>query len=96
MIEQQSLWGQTICRIWLPDSDAIVKVPKKSLQPLSTQLQPTAQADKIIYIAAAAKVAEALEGTSSDDGQVLLAPIESNVIPLPHQIHALSRAISSD
>jgi len=27
---------------------------------------------------------------------VLLAPIESSVIPLPHQIKALSRAISSD
>ena len=96
VVEEQTLWGQTICRIWLPSSDAVVKVPQKSLQPLSAELQPEIQADKIIYIAAAAKVAEALEGTSSDDGQVLLAPIESNVIPLPHQIHALSRAISSD
>jgi superfamily II DNA or RNA helicase len=48
-------------------------------------------------MAAAAKVAEVLEGsTSATDGHVLLAPMESNVIPLPHQIHALSRAISGD
>jgi len=46
---------------------------------------------------AAAKVAEVLEGsTSATEGHVLLAPMESNVIPLPHQIHALSRAISGD
>lgn len=45
----------------------------------------------------AAKVAEVLEGsTSATAGHVLLAPMESNVIPLPHQIHALSRAISGD
>ncbi len=41
--------------------------------------------------------AEVLEGsTSATEGHVLLAPMESNVIPLPHQIHALSRAISGD
>ncbi len=96
VIEKQSLWGQTICRIWLPGSDAVVKVPQKSLQPLSVDLQPEIEADRIVYVAAAAKVAEALEGTSSGDGHVLLAPMESNVIPLPHQIHALSRAISGD
>ncbi len=96
VIEKQSLWGQTICRIWLPGSDAVVKVPQKSLQALSIDLQPEIEADRITYIAAAAKVAEALEGTSSTDGHVLLAPMESNVIPLPHQIHALSRAISGD
>ena len=96
VIEKQSLWGQTICRIWLPGSDAVVKVPQKSLQSLSVDLQPEIEADRVVYIAAAAKVAEALEGTSSGDGHVLLAPMESNVIPLPHQIHALSRAISGD
>lgn len=96
VIEKQSLWGQTICRIWLPGSDAVVKVPQKSLQSLAIDLQPEIEADRVVYIAAAAKVAEALEGTSSADGHVLLAPMESNVIPLPHQIHALSRAISGD
>ena len=36
------------------------------------------------------------EPSSTADGHVLLAPMESNVIPLPHQIHALSRAVSGD
>jgi len=44
----------------------------------------------LTYLAAAARVADALTH------DVLLAPIESSVIPLPHQIRALSRAVSSD
>ncbi len=48
-------------------------------------------------VSLAAKVAGVLEGAASGaEGHVLLAPMESNVIPLPHQIHALSRAISGD
>jgi SNF2 family DNA or RNA helicase len=46
--------------------------------------------DNIAYIAAAARVADALTQ------DVLLAPIESTVIPLPHQLRALSRAIAND
>jgi superfamily II DNA or RNA helicase len=46
--------------------------------------------DAIAYITAAARVADALTQ------DVLLAPIESTVIPLPHQLRALSRAIAND
>jgi len=97
VIEEQTLWGQTVCRVWLPDQDAVVRVPRSTLRPLSADLRPEIEAGRIAYVAAAAKVAEVLEGsTSATDGHVLLAPMESNVIPLPHQIHALSRAISGD
>jgi len=97
VIEEQTLWGQTVCRIWLPNQDAVVRVPRSALRPMSADLQPEIEAGRITYVAAAAKVAEVLEGsTSATDGHVLLAPMESNVIPLPHQIHALSRAISGD
>lgn len=44
----------------------------------------------IAYVAAAARVADVLTQ------DMLLAPIESSVIPLPHQIRALSRAIAGD
>jgi superfamily II DNA or RNA helicase len=50
----------------------------------------TGSPEGISYIAAAARVADALTR------DVMLAPIESSVIPLPHQIRALSRAISND
>ncbi|MCU7944077.1 MAG: DEAD/DEAH box helicase [Candidatus Thiodiazotropha sp. (ex Cardiolucina cf. quadrata)] len=97
VIEEQTLWGQTVCRVWLPNQDAVVRVPSSALRPLSADLQPEIEAGRIAYVAAAAKVAEVLEGSiSATDGHVLLAPMESNVIPLPHQIHALSRAISGD
>jgi len=46
--------------------------------------------DDISYVVSAARVAEALTQ------DVLLAPIESSVIPLPHQIRALSRAIADE
>lgn len=97
VIEEQTLWGQTVCRVWLPNQDAVVRVPRSALRPLSADLQPEIEAGRIAYVAAAAKVAEVLEGSiSATEGHVLLAPMESNVIPLPHQIHALSRAISGD
>ena len=97
VIEEQTLWGQTVCRVWLPNQDAVVRVPRSALRPLSADLQPEIEAGRIAYVAAAAKVAEVLEGsTSATEGHVLLAPMESSVIPLPHQIHALSRAISGD
>jgi superfamily II DNA or RNA helicase len=97
LIEEQTLWGQNVCHVWLPNQDTVVRVPRSALRPLSADLQPEFEAERIAYVAAAAKVAEVLEGSSSPtDEHVLLAPMESNVIPLPHQIHALSRAISGD
>lgn len=97
VLEEETLWGQTVCRIWLPNQDAVVRVSRSALRPLNSKLQPEIEANRIAYVAAAAKVAEVLEGgTNASEGHVLLAPMESNVIPLPHQIHALSRAISGD
>ncbi|MDR1164744.1 MAG: DEAD/DEAH box helicase [Deltaproteobacteria bacterium] len=97
IIEELNLWGQTVCRVWLPSQNAVARVPRSALRPLSADPQPEIEAERVAYVAAAAKVAEALEGSfSGGDGHVLLAPMESNVIPLPHQIQALSRAISGD
>ncbi len=97
IIEKQTLWGQDICRAWLPNQDAVVKLPCSALRSINPDTSPEVESQRIGYMAAAAKVAELLEGNSGDhEGHVLLAPMESNVIPLPHQIQALSRAISQD
>lgn len=88
VVEVKSLWGQSICLVWLPGADKVARLPVDSLQPLETSANLSA--DYIVYVAAAARIAEALQR------EVLLAPIESSVIPLPHQVHALSRAVSSD
>jgi len=97
VIEEQTLWGQTVCRVWLPNQDAVVRVPRSALRPLGVDLRPDIERHRIAYVAAAAKVAEVLDGGTGDSsGPVLLAPMEANVIPLPHQLYALSRAISGD
>ncbi len=92
VIEEQTLWGCSVCRVWLPDQDTIVQIPRSALLPVGADPQPEIEAHRISYIAAAAKVAEVLEG--SGQGRVLLAPMESNVIPLPYQTNARSRPIS--
>jgi len=88
VMETQKLWGETTCRVWLPDKEAAVRLPLDRLKPLSDNKDSVP--DQISYIAAGARVADALTQ------DVFLAPIESTVIPLPHQIKALSRALSGD
>jgi len=103
VIDSGRLWGNEYARIWLPNSDAVVRVPASDLSSLSPQ-SSALSTEHIAYVAAAAKVAEVLEFSTQSsvpspqhcNTPVLLAPMESNVIPLPHQIHALSRAISGD
>lgn len=35
VIEDKSLWGKTVCRIWLPNQNAVVLVPRSALRSLS-------------------------------------------------------------
>ena len=87
VIERSVLWGNTSFRVWLPTTDSIIRVTSAEISPAqSSVLSP----HHLSYIAAAARVADALTQ------DVLLAPIESSVIPLPHQIRALSRAMAGD
>jgi len=62
IIEEQTLWDQKVCRIWLPNQDAVVRVPSSALRPLNSELQPEIEANRIAYIAAAAKVARGAGG----------------------------------
>lgn len=82
-IETQTLWGETICRVWLPDQDAIVRIRSDQLKPLDDNYAKIGS-HQINYLAASGRVADVLTH------DVLLAPIESSVIPLPYQIRALS------
>jgi SNF2 family DNA or RNA helicase len=97
IIEKSCLWGNTSFRVWLPSSNSIIRVDASALSPAQSSVLNT---HHLTYVAAAARVADALTQGLSARGHVqagvLLAPIESFVIPLPHQIRALSRAISND
>ena len=88
VLSTQELWGEVVHRVWLPESDSVVRLRSDQLEPL--EHAPETTTSGLAYTVAAAKVAEALTQ------DVLLAPIESSVIPLPHQIRALSRAVSGD
>lgn len=87
VIERQDVWGESAYRVWLPAKDAVVRARALDLAPL-TSIRPTVE--QILHTTAAAKLLDALEDN------LLLAPIQSSVVPLPHQLYALNRAISRD
>ncbi len=85
VIETDSLWGETTCRVWLPGRDSVVRIPASGLKSLESAGNDSP--DDIACVAAAARVADALTQDHRQGGTgFLLAPIESSVIPLPHQI----------
>jgi len=79
------MWSETTYRVWLPAKDAVVRARSLDLAALGS-VQPTVE--HILHTAAAAKLLDALEDN------LLLAPIQSSVVPLPHQLYALNRAMS--
>ncbi len=88
VLERDELWGRGVCRIWLPESGQVLVVDADDLGPVVGDSVPPAGA--IAYAATAARIADTL------DQDVLLAPVQSSVIPLPHQLKALQRAVSGD
>jgi superfamily II DNA or RNA helicase len=85
VVDREEIWGETTYRIWLPGKDTVVRARASELRALDT-VQPTVE--HILHTAAAAKLLDALEDN------LLLAPIQSSVVPLPHQLYALNRAMS--
>ncbi|HXH09494.1 MAG TPA: helicase-related protein [Alphaproteobacteria bacterium] len=89
VIDVQTVWDHTLYRVWLSTQDAVVRVRADRLKPLEAH-SPILDSHHFSYIVSAARIADALAQ------DVLLAPLEAPVIPLPHQIRALRRAISGD
>jgi superfamily II DNA or RNA helicase len=87
VVDRQDVWGETSYRVWLPAKDAVVRARASDLTSLADIHPSVAQ---ILHIAAAAKLQDSLEE------DLLLAPIQSSVVPLPHQLYALNRAMSRD
>jgi superfamily II DNA or RNA helicase len=88
VVEVSRLWDDATYHVWLPAVDSVVRATPDRLKPLDA-----AEADhppRIRYVLYAARIANLL----SED--VLLAPASASVIPLPHQLKALRRAVSQD
>lgn len=87
VVERLALWGEAAYRVWLPAKDAVLRARAAELAALSS-VRPTVE--QLLHATAAAKLQDALEDN------LLLAPIQSSVIPLPHQLYALNRAVGQD
>ncbi len=88
VIDVQELWDQVIYKVWLPTQNKVERIYSDQLRaPMDSGFAHPAN---LTYITAAARVAQTLSQN------LLLAPIEASVIPLPHQIWALSRATTDD
>lgn len=87
VIDRQDVWGEVAYRVWLPAKDAVVRARAQDLGDL-TAVRPTVE--QILHTVSVAKLLDALEDN------LLLAPIQSSVVPLPHQLYALNRAMSRD
>lgn len=88
VVDTDTLWGQATCLVWLPRRGTAVRVLQKRLAPLKSGESHLLV--RLSYVSAAARIADSLERDA------LVAPLEGTVIPLPHQLLALQRAISGD
>jgi hypothetical protein len=88
LVEVEFAWNQRVCLVWIPGRKSIERMLASRLTPLN-HAQP-GSLDRIVSTAAAACIADALTQ------DVLLAPLEAGIIPLPHQLHALTRAVTGD
>lgn len=83
-----AVWGEQTAQVWLARRDAVVRIRLDSLQSLAQAVPPGLE--HLSYVSAAARILDALERDS------LMAPLDGSVIPLPHQLYALQRAMSGD
>lgn len=86
VVEARNLWDHVGYRVFLPGREATVRVAPDGLLPVSVSVDGGSA--RLTYAIAAARVADAVAQ------DVLLAPLEGNVEPLPHQIYALGRAVA--
>src|SRR5258708_7301741 len=88
ILDVESVWNHTVYEVWIPRLGKVERVPAETLAP--TQPAKTTGLDRIAYAVSAARIADELTQ------DVLLAPLQASVIPLPHQLYALTRAMGGD
>lgn len=88
VVDTEVLWSQATCLIWLPRRGTTVRTLQGRLAPLRSNEHWLLE--RLSFVCSAARIADALERDT------LVAPLEGSVIPLPHQLQALQRAMSGD
>ena len=82
ILECENLWGQKRYRVWFPSLNTVLLQRPDEIENREETAE-TAKASLVQFAATAGRLLDLL----SDDK--LLAPVDSAVIPLPHQIRAL-------
>lgn len=96
ILSEQKLFGKVICFVYIPELNKVERVPKELLLPVDARALQTSP-EELQAIAAAGKVFDALNNYSQTFGEdVLLAPLDSAVTPLPHQLDTLKCAIGKN
>ena len=91
VIEVAELWGTTQLRIWLPKENVVLVHSPDEVDLIADQSEGDdfgATEGDVRFAAVLGKVASLI----NDDK--LLAPLDSNVTPLPHQIKVLKKVLS--
>lgn len=90
VIDVDELWGQRRYRVWIPSLNTVLLHRSDEITSEDTGKNGADNAcSRVKFAAVAGRVLDLL----NDDK--LLAPIDSAVIPLPHQIRALRRVVSN-
>jgi superfamily II DNA or RNA helicase len=88
VVEVSRLWDDATYHVWLPAAESVVRATTDRLKPLDAA--EAGHPARIRYVLYAARIANLL------NEDVLLAPASASVIPLPHQLKTLRRAVSQD
>lgn len=81
-MQRETVFGEAFAHVWIPERGIVLRVPVEELEDLA---RPSLE--EIRYRAYASRIIQALPG------DVLLAPLDSRVVPLPHQIQVLDRVV---
>ena len=88
LINTQQVADTFFYRVWIPGKNSVSLAPSTQFLPIENS--EALSKEEIIYRTAAGKVGEIL----SQD--MFVSPVSSNLIPLPHQIHALTRIFQKE
>ncbi|PSR33883.1 MAG: helicase [Sulfobacillus benefaciens] len=82
VVQRETVFGEAFAHVWIPETGTVVRVATDEIEDL-----PTLDLAETRYRAYASRIVQALPG------DVLLAPLDSRVAPLPHQIQVLDRVV---
>lgn len=88
IVDVDELWGQRRYRVWLPSLNAVLLHREEEIGEPEQSVGVENAGWRVKFAAVAGRVLDLL----NDDK--LLAPLDSAVVPLPHQIRCLRRVVA--